>query len=162
MYCVRCKQKTLDHSEKIETTKNNRTMKKAVCGVCGCKKCQFVNGSGFVNNMINKLPFEMHLPGHNFTGPGTRLAKRLKSDGTPQDWSKPINRIDSAAYKHDLCYRDNPSTETRNSKCDKGMLKEMGSIYNPTIRERMERGLVSKIIGAKQKFGMGTKKILDE
>ena len=46
----------------------------------------------------------MHLRGHNFTGPGTKLYKRLNSDGTPEEWSIPINRVDNAAYPHDLCY----------------------------------------------------------
>ena len=46
----------------------------------------------------------MHLPGHNFTGPGTKLNKRLNPDLTPKKWSKPINRVDKAAYHHDVCY----------------------------------------------------------
>jgi len=28
-------------------------------------------GGDLFNKAINKLPFELHLPGHNFTGPGT-------------------------------------------------------------------------------------------
>ena len=35
------------------------------------------------------------------------------------------------------------------------MLKELEGIYNPTIRERMERGLVSSLIGKKGRFGWG-------
>ena len=35
------------------------------------------------------------------------------------------------------------------------MLKELKGIYNPTIKERMERGLVSSLIGTKKKFGWG-------
>ena len=31
------------------------------------------------------------------------------------------------------------------------MLKELNGIYNPTIKERMERGLVSSLIGTKKK-----------
>ena len=48
-----------------------------------------------------QTPFEMHLPWHNITGPGTKLYKRLNSDGTPNEWSMPINRVDNAAYHHD-------------------------------------------------------------
>ena len=33
------------------------------------------------------------------------------------------------------------------------MLKELKGIYNPTIREKMERGLVSSLIGTKARFG---------
>ena len=35
------------------------------------------------------------------------------------------------------------------------MLKELKGIYNPTIREKMERGLVSSLIGTKARFGWG-------
>ena len=34
-------------------------------------------GGRFLNTLVNKLPFEMHLPGHNFTGPGTNSIKDL-------------------------------------------------------------------------------------
>ena len=99
----------------------------------------------------------MHLPGHNFTGPGTKLNKRLNPDLTPKKWSKPINRVDKAAYHHDLCYLKNNDTATRNAVCDKNMLKELKGIYNPSIREKMERGLVSTLIGTKARFGMGVR-----
>ena len=99
----------------------------------------------------------MHLPGHNFMGPGTKLNKRLNPDLTPKKWSKPINRVDKAAYHHDLCYLKNNDTATRNAVCDKNMLKELKGIYNPSIRERMERGLVSTLIGRKARFGMGVR-----
>ena len=97
----------------------------------------------------------MHLPGHNFTGPGTKLNKRLNPDLTPKSWSKPVNRVDKAAYHHDLCYLKNNDTATRNAVCDKNMLKELKGIYNPSIKERMERGLVSSLIGTKAHFGWG-------
>ena len=38
---------------------------------------------------------------------------------------------------------------------DKNMLKELNGIYNPTIKERMECGLVSSLIGTKKRFGWG-------
>jgi len=46
----------------------------------------------------------MHLVGHCFTGPGTHLDQRLNPDMTPKEWSEPINRVDKAAYHHDLAY----------------------------------------------------------
>ena len=100
----------------------------------------------------------MHLPGHNFTGPGTKLNKRLKPDLKPKEWSKPVNRVDKAAYHHDICYLKNNDTATRNAVFVKNMLKELEGIYNPTIREKMERGLVSSLIGAKARFGWGADK----
>ena len=155
MYCVRCKKKTETTNEQIATTSNNRSMKRGKCAICGTTKTQFIKGGSILNKMINNLPVEMHLLGHNFTGPGTKLNKRLNADLTPKEWSKPINRIDKAAYHHDICYLKNNDTATRNNVCDKNMLQEMKNIYNPTLRERMERGLVSTLIGTKKRFGWG-------
>ena len=158
MYCVRCKKQTDTTNEQFTTSKNNRRMKRGKCVVCGTTKTQFVKstkGGSILNKMINNLPVEMHLLGHNFTGPGTKLNKRLNADLTPKEWSKPINRIDKASYHHDICYLKNNDTATRNAVCDKNMLKEMNDIYNPTLRERMERGLVSTLIGTKKRFGWG-------
>ena len=52
----------------------------------------------------------------------------------------------------------NSDTKTRNEACDKNMLKELKGIFNPTLRERLDRSIVSKLIGTKVKFGMGVKK----
>ena len=158
MYCVKCKKKTDTTNEQLTTTKNNRHMKRGTCVICGTTKTQFIKaqkGGSLLNKFINNLPVEMHLPGHNFTGPGTKLNKRLNPDLTPKKWSKPINRVDKAAYNHDVCYLKNNDTATRNAVCDKNMLKELKGIYNPTIKEKMERGLVSSLIGTKARFGWG-------
>ena len=87
-------------------------------------------GGSLLNSLVNKLPFEMHLPGHNCIGPGTKLYKRLNQDGTPKEWSIPINRVGNAAYHHDLCYSKHDNTKTRNEVCDKTMLAEVSSIVN--------------------------------
>ena len=97
----------------------------------------------------------MLMPGHNITGTGTKLNKRLKEDMTPKAWSKPINRVDKAAYHQDICYVKNKDTNTCNEICDKNMLTELNGIYNPTLRERMERSVVSTIIRTKKRFGWG-------
>ena len=159
MYCLRCKDNTDTDDIKFTVTKNNKNMKRGTCRVCGMIKTQFVKqdavGKGFMNSIINKLPFETHLPGHNFTGPGTNLSKRLNKDGTPKSWSKPINRVDETAMHHDVCYAKNKNTGVRNRVCDKNMLDELASIPNPTIRERFDRAIVSPIISTKMKLGMG-------
>ena len=81
-------------------------------------KTQFIKsdatGGSFLNTFVNNLPFEMHLPGHNFTGPGTKLYEMLNPDGTPKEWSISINIVDNAAYHHDLCYSKYDDTKTRN------------------------------------------------
>ena len=97
----------------------------------------------------------MHLPGHNFTGPGTKLYKRLNHDGTPKEWSIPINRFDNVAYHHDICYSKHDDTKTRNEVCDKTMLGELSGIVNPTVRERIDISIVGKLIKAKVNFGLG-------
>ena len=107
MYCVKCKKQTNTTNEHFTTTKNKRNMKRGTCVICGTTKTQFIKapkGGSLLNKFINNLPVEMHLPGHNFTGPGTKLNKRLNPDLTPKSWSKPVNRVDKAAYHHDVCY----------------------------------------------------------
>ena len=96
----------------------------------------------------------MHLPGHNFTGPGTKLYKRLNPDGTPKEWSLPINRVDNAAYHHYLCYSKHDDTKTRNEVCDKTMLSELNGIVNPTLRERIDKSIVGILINANVNFGL--------
>ena len=116
-----------------------------------------VTGGSFLNTLVDKFPFEMHLPGHNFTGPEIKLYKRLNSDGTPTtEWSISINRVDNAAYHHDLCYSKHDDTNTRNEVCDKTMLDELNGIVNPTLRERIDKSIVGKLINAKVNFGLGT------
>jgi len=56
-----------------------------------------------LNSAIKSPPFELHTPGHNFTGPGTKLNKQLNPDMTQKAWSHTINRVDKAAYYHDIC-----------------------------------------------------------
>ena len=91
------------------------------------------------------------MPGHNFTGPGTKLNKRLKVDGTPKSWSRPINHVDSAAYRHDLAYARHADTAER-IVADKK--KELDAIPNPTLKERMERAVVKPILKTKVNFGV--------
>ena len=97
----------------------------------------------------------MYLPGHNFTGPGTKLYKRLNPDVTPKEWSIPINRVDNAAYHLDLCYSTHFGTKTRNYVCDKTILGEVSEIVNPTLRKRIDKSIVGKLIKAKVNFGLG-------
>ena len=68
----------------------------------------------------------------------------------------PINRVDNAAYHHDLCHSKHDDTKTGNEDCDKMMLDEFGGIVNPTIRERIHEAIVGKLINAKVIFGLGT------
>src|SRR2546428_579412 len=171
LYCVKCKSKTETRDIQNVVSKNDRPMLRGVCVVCGTTKTQFAkkspsNGGDLVSSLNSvtrniKLPWakfegEMHLPGHSFTGPGTKLDLRLNPDGTPKDWSKPINRVDTAAYFHDLAYDRYADTASRNV-ADRQMLSELNTIPNPTIRERIERTIVKPILAAKSSLGLGFK-----
>ena len=118
---------------------------------------------GILNRMTKniKLPFqkfegEMHLPGMNYAGPGTRLDLRLNDDGTPKTWSMPVDRVDLAAYHHDMSYAAHSDTANRNV-ADRAMLNELESISEPTARERIERAVIKPIIAMKERFGLGVK-----
>jgi len=166
MYCVKCKKQTETKDMQNSMSKNGRPMIRGVCTVCGTTKTQFVKAKGgdLVGslNMLTsntklpwgKFPGEMHMPGHQFTGPGTRLDLRVLPDGTPHPWSKPINRVDSAAHRHDLAYARHSDTANRNI-ADRIMVDELNNIQNPTMRERIERSLVKPILNTKAKFGLG-------
>ena len=160
MYCVKCKKHTETTDVQLFTARNNRLMQRGICSVCRKRKTQFVKaGSGLFNKAVSNLPFELHLPGHNFTGPGTPLDRRLNPDLTPREWSKPINRVDTAAYHHDLCYAKHQDRKTRNEVCDKEMLRELDDITNPTHRETLDRCIIRNHINANVNMGLGLKKI---
>ena len=63
-----------------------------------------------------------------------------------------VNRLDNAAYHHDLCYSKHDDTKTRNQVCDKTMLNKLNEIVNPTLRERIDKSIVGKVINAKVYF----------
>ena len=76
MYCVKCKKATDTSNEQFTVSKNGRNMKRGTCVICGTTKTQFIKaqkGGSLLNKAINNLPFEMHLPGHNFTGSGVSI-----------------------------------------------------------------------------------------
>ena len=166
-YCIRCRRATDSLQATRVVSKNGRRLVKGKCRMCGVSKTRFVGGSvqkdGDIVESLNKvtgrvkLPWarfrgQMHLPGHNFTGPGTNLNKRLNPDGTPKSWSRPVDRVDRAAY-HDLAYAKYKDKAKRLA-ADKRMIRELDNINNPTLRERMERVAVRPLIAAKANFGV--------
>ncbi|ESO85716.1 hypothetical protein LOTGIDRAFT_155209 [Lottia gigantea] len=94
-----------------------------------------------------KYPGEKHLPGHNYTGPGTRLDLRLDQNDKPKQGEEPVNRVDAAALKHDILYR-NKDIISRH-EADKQMIIELENI------PRIQRALIIKLLTAKMKMGMG-------
>ena len=61
----------------------------------------------------------------------------------------------NAAYHHDLCYSKHDDIKTRNQVCDKTMLGELNGIMNQTLRKRIDKSIVGKLINAKVNFGLG-------
>ena len=55
-------------------------------------------GRGIVNKAINALPFELHIPGYQFCGPGTHLRERLARGEIG------VNPLDAACRNHDIAY----------------------------------------------------------
>ncbi len=93
--------------------------------------------SGCFARSLLTLPFELHLPGYHFTGPGTRLQERLEpmDSASPsgvrcyrvKPGSEPRNAVDAAALEHDLAYLSaNDSMERL--LADEILIEEMGAI----------------------------------
>lgn len=94
------------------------------------------------------LPFEAHIPGYSYCGPGTKLKERLKRG------DKPVNRVDEICKNHDIAYsKSQSSSDIHNA--DVEMIKELDNIKNPTIRERMGRAIAKTGIKTKMLFGLG-------
>ena len=54
-----------------------------------------------------------------------------------------------------MLFKKDDDTKTRNEVCDKTMLGEFNGIVNPTLRERIDKSIVGKLIKAKVNFGLG-------
>ena len=111
-------------------------------------------------NIVNTLlPFEKHLPGMNYCGPGTRLRERLNPDNTPKPGNEPIDRVDKASLKHDIAYSQHKDLKHR-MEADKELINDLKNIENPTLRERIERIIVLPILYIKRWFGSCIFKVL--
>ena len=112
-----------------------------------------------INSATNKVklpwamfPGEMHLPGMNFADPGTNLEELLTSTDAYKEWSKPVDRVDNAAYHHDFAYKYFTDKAGRN-EADKMMIEEMDAIKITTISERIERGIINPLYRLKKSLG---------
>lgn len=112
---------------------------------------KIIQGNGLLNNVINKLPIELHLPGYQYCGPGTKLEKRLVR-GDPG-----INILDKACKEHDIAYSKFTDTTNRH-KADK-ILGEKAwqrvTSKDAKLSERAAALAVTNIMKAKVKLGMG-------
>lgn len=111
-------------------------------------------GSGLLNTLINKIPFEAHIPGYQFCGPGTKLKKRLKRGDCG------INPLDSACKDHDIAYSNNLEIKDRNL-ADKVLANKAWSrvlAKDSTLGEKIAAFTVGNIMNIKSKVGMGLDK----
>lgn len=112
-----------------------------------------MKGRGLLNSAINNLPFEAHLPGYNYCGPGTKLQKRLLRG------DKGINALDVACMQHDIAYDKHPNLEDRH-KADLElykMAKQRMKSKSAGKGEKLASWLVSKVMKSKIKAGAGIK-----
>jgi len=100
---------------------------------------------------------EWHLPGHNFTGPGTRLEERLERG------DEPVNRVDELSLHHDIRYlgisRDSKNDGLLNFQSDFETFNAdvryvggaIGIILSPSssMQERAEAAFVGSLMTVK-------------
>ena len=60
---------------------------------------------------------------------------------------------DNAANYYDLCYSKHSDTKTINDVYDKTMLNELDDIMNPTLKKRINKSIVGKLIKDQAHFG---------
>lgn len=107
-------------------------------------------GRGLTDSIINNLPFELHLPGYQYCGPGTKLQKRLER-GDPG-----INSLDKACREHDIAYSQNKDRHT----ADRALYNKAWQIATTKtnkLGERSSAWFVTNAMKAKVKLGMGVK-----
>lgn len=107
-------------------------------------------GRGILNNVINNLPFELHIPGYQFCGPGTKLQKRLLRG------DRGINKLDEACMYHDIAY-NNKDLKVRH-KADLELLnmaKKRLKSKDAGKGEKLASWIVKNAMKAKVKAGGG-------
>lgn len=114
-----------------------------------------IHGRGLINKVINYLPVELHLPGYQFCGPGTKLKKRLKRGDIG------INPLDAACKVHDIVYDQYTDIEKRH-QADKELAEKAWAralSKDSSLGEKINAYLVTNAMKTKVKFGMGIKKL---
>ena len=112
-------------------------------------------GKGLVNTLINKLPFEAHLPGgYQYAGPGTHLDLKLEKG------VKPKNKLDEAAMFHDIAYSESNNLKDRHDADLKLQNQAWERVLAPDsdLSERANAWLVTNTMRAKRWLGAGIDK----
>lgn len=104
-----------------------------------------IRGGG---SILDKLPVELHIPGYNYCGPGTKLQKRLARG------DKGINLLDEACKEHDIAYSTNNHRHTADLiLADKA--KAIRGRRDIGIGQRIAAFAVDKAMRTKVKMGLG-------
>lgn len=118
--------------------------------------------SSLVNKFINSSPFELHLPSHSFTGPGTKFRERIQElhdfenglideeDCKFARCSVPLNRVDESAMLHDYHYSKYKKPQER-WPADRVLLRDALNIARTTndMREKLDALFVASVMKAK-------------
>ena len=163
-YCVRERKFTSDVDPHGEQTKNNRYVRKSICGSCGITKSKFISKTGGnidIHKLIGKIPHPKGgwTPGdYKYLGPYNPLDSQLEHDDAGNITKfhvQPKNKLDRIAAEHDVCY-----TIGRNKgDCDREMVAKIDSI---PYGEMSKMGMFTRsVINTKQKLGLGLKKRME-
>jgi len=114
-------------------------------------------GRGILNNFIENLSnrgIELHYPGYNYLGPGTRLEEKLRNSVAP------INPLDAAAKEHDISYsrfKDLPNRHIADKVLEN---KAWGRVTSrdASLGERAAAWLTTNTMKIKRKLGMGVRR----
>jgi len=111
-------------------------------------------GAGLLNSAIDKLPFELHLPGYSYCGPGTKLQKRLLRGDLP------INKLDSYCKDHDTEYSKYKDLESRHKADQVLENKAWERVKDPdsSFSEKRDAWIVTTAMKTKRKLGMGLRR----
>lgn len=117
-----------------------------------------LGGGGIISSALNKaidlLPVELHIPGYNFCGPGTKLKKRLARG------DKGINPLDEACKIHDIAY-SNFNDSGRRQQADKELAERAWRRFkasDASLGEKAAAWTVTTAMKAKTKFGGGRRR----
>ncbi|KAJ8911909.1 hypothetical protein NQ315_012323 [Exocentrus adspersus] len=98
-------------------------------------------GEGVLNSIIDKFPGEIHIPGYQFCGPGTKLKERLSKG------QQGVNPLDGFCYKHDIAYSQSSDLQCRTRVKSKDV----------KFGEKSAAWLVTTAMKAKRNLDMGIK-----
>ncbi|VDO16730.1 unnamed protein product, partial [Brugia timori] len=114
----------------------------------------YLNKDKILEKVIDKLPFELHWPGYQYLGPGTKLDKRVKRG------DKGINPLDQAAKQHDIAYASSSNLGDR-LKADQTLENQAWNRVKSGdasfFQEKVPAYITTNLMKAKRMLGAGLK-----